>query len=215
MQSMMALVEKQRGLGEDTPIRFDKFYQHFAGPYLDDHRNECCMWFLNHTDSDYLLFIDSDIQYDPWQAYALIKAAAEQGVTIISGVYYNSFFHLGGLRALIHRWEPDPRFNGENNLIAVAPEDIDNLVPEDKPHQVDACGAGFMAIHRECLKDMGEVYLHPQPYFAELCINNIHMGEDLSFCVRAEAVGHHTYVLPMIEVTHFKTCAIKRTPSPS
>lgn len=220
MLSVMALVEKERALGElndpQVPrVRFDQFYSHFSGPYLDDHRNECSLWFLNHTDSDYLLFIDSDVAFDPNQPYTLIQTAAEHKVSILSGVYYNSFYHLGGVRALIHRWEEDPRFSNARNLIAVPAEDIEALYPQDKPHPIDGCGAGFMAIHRECLLDMQKVYEMPQPFFAELCINGIHMGEDLSFCVRAAAVNHPSYVLPCIEVEHFKTCSIKRPPSPS
>jgi glycosyltransferase involved in cell wall biosynthesis len=215
MLSVMALVEKQRALGEDTPVRFDQFYAQLSGPYLDDERNQCALWFMNHTDSDYLVFIDSDIGFNPNQVFTLVRTAHENGVTILSGVYYNQFHHLGGLRALIHNWEPDERFGGARNLIAVTPDYIDSLSPSDKPHQVGACGAGFLAIHRSVLIDMQNIYELPQPYFAELNFNGIHMGEDFTFCIRANALNHPTYVLPSIQVTHYKTCGIRPIPSPS
>lgn len=220
MLSMMQLVEKERALGELLDpalprVRFDKFYAQYSGPYLDDSRNRCVQWFHNDTESDYLVFIDSDIAFDANKVFSLVEVAAEHGVTILSGVYYNQFGK--DLRALIYEWG-DPALSGMNrnyldddarDLIPLANIQLSALYPQDKPHPVDACGAGFFAIHRKVFIDMAAQYAVPQQFFAELCLGGIHMGEDLTFCVRAKAVGHQTYVFPSIEVDHYKTCVIR------
>lgn len=223
MLSMMQLVEKERALGLEidpaTPrVRFDQFFALFSGPYLDDSRNRCVNWFFT-TDSDYLVFIDSDIGFNANQVFDLIETAHNNGVTILTGVYYNQFGNK--LRALVHEWgDPaesqgiDPALLDDDarDLIPLAPIHLTSFYPQNKPHPVDACGAGFVAIHRKVFIDMSARYALPQQFFAELCLGGIHMGEDLTFCVRAKAVGHQTYVLPSIEVDHYKTCRVRSQP---
>lgn len=219
MLSMMQLIEKERALGiahndSERVVRFDKFYAQFSGPYLDDSRNRCVQWFYNETESDYLFFIDSDIGFDANQVFELIRVAAEHHVTILSGVYYNQF--RDELKALIYEWG-DPALNGldvstldpaAQDLIPFAPIVLAGLYPQTKPHPIDACGAGFFAVHRSVFTDMSTVYFLPTPFFAENNLGGIHMGEDLTFCVRAKAIGHQPYVLPSIEVDHYKTCRV-------
>lgn len=220
MLSMMQLIEKERALGladdGETPrVRFDQFYAQHSGPYLDDSRNRCVQWFYNNTQSDYLMFIDSDIGFDANQVFDLIYAAAEHGISILTGVYYNQFGQ--NLRALVYEWG-DPRETGLNmnfldddaqDLVPLAEITLAGLYPQDKPHPVDACGAGFFAVHRKVFEDLSARYAVPQQFFAELTLGGIHMGEDLTFCLRAKAEGHTTYVLPSIDVTHYKTCGIR------
>lgn len=220
MLSVLQLFEKERALGHEfdpsTPrVRFDQFYSHFSGPYLDDSRNRCVEWFIANTQSDFLVFIDSDIAFDANQVYDLVETADANGVTILTGVYYNQFGDK--LRALVHHWG-DPALSGMDknyldddaqDLIPFANVELGGMYPQDKPHEVDACGAGFFAVHRQVFVDMSARYAVPQQFFAELVLGGIHMGEDLTFCVRAKAVGHPTYVLPKIEVDHFKTCRVR------
>lgn len=222
MLSMMQLVEKERALGiehaedpDSRPVRFDRFFALHSGPYLDDSRNRCVQWFYNETESDYLLFIDSDIGFDANDAFQLIESAADNGISILTGVYYNQFG--ADLRALVYEWG-NPADAGMNmnyldddakNLNPLPAIVLAGLYPQSKPHPVDACGAGFMAIHRKVFEDMSATYAVPQQFFAELCLGGIHMGEDLTFCVRAKAVGHSTYVLPSIEVDHYKMCRVR------
>lgn len=218
MLSIMALVEQERmyqhTFDPAVPrVRFDKFYAQNSGPYLDDERNKCVQWFLSQTQSDYLIFIDSDIQFNPTDPFTLVETAASSEVTILTGVYYNSFYP-NGLAALVHKWGDDPQLE-QSNLLPLSVSDIHALNPPDIPHAVDACGAGFLAIHRSCLTDMFNTYGQPLPWFAELVLDGIHMGEDFTFCIRANYAGHPTYVLPSIGVTHYKTSALKPVPFPT
>lgn len=212
MLSIMALVEKERAMGHTIDplvprIRFDKFYAQHSGPYLDDERNKCVQWFFNDTQSDFLLFIDSDISFDPDQAFNLIQMAVDHRISILSGIYYNSFYPTG-IGSLAFDWKHDEELN-QPNLKPLSVDELHALGDIDKPHEVGGCGAGFLAISRQCLIDMQNLYGPPLPWFAELVLDGIHMGEDLTFCIRAKYAGHPTYVLPSITVSHFKTCAIR------
>lgn len=215
MLSVMAVVEQERMYQHtfdpaQPRVRFDKVYLQKSGPYLDDERNKCVQWFMTQTESDYLVFIDSDIEFAPLDPYTLVATAAEHHVTLLTGVYYNSFFPHG-LAALVHNWKHDDELN-QQNLIPLSVDEMHALTPADKPHEVAACGAGFLAIHRDVLTDMHKTYGPPLPWFAELVLDNIHMGEDFTFCIRAKYAGHPTYVLPSITVAHYKTCAIRPMP---
>lgn len=214
MTSIMALVEKERALQHEVDslvprVRFDKYYSHLSGPYLDDARNNCALWFLaDEAQSEWLLYIDSDIEFTPDQPFELIRTAHESGVTILTGVYYSDFYQHGGIRALVHEWGEHP-ITKLRDLIPLAPIHLAGLYPQNKPHPMDACGFGFVAVHRSVFLDMSDHYGLPQPFFAELCIDEVHMGEDLTFCIRSAAIDHRPYVLPSVAVVHHKHCALR------
>lgn len=218
MLSMMATIQQERinAQSDDAPpVRLDQFFAHHSGPYLDVHRNTCALWFLNEVESDYLLFIDSDIGFKPSDPFKLIQTAHENGVTILTGVYYNQFDNE--LRALVHEWGESPKFKHVDDtpcmdMIPLTNVAINTLYPQDKPHPIDGCGAGFLAIHRSVFTDMQPHYALPLPFFAELVIDDVWMGEDLTFCIRAKAVGHQPYVLPSIELDHHKMCNVRSSP---
>lgn len=217
MVAMMATIQQERvnaGTDDTLPVQFDMFYSHFCGPYLDDGRNFCALWFLNETESDYLVFIDSDVVPKPSDPFTLVHTAHTHGVTLLSGVYYNQFNNHGGLRALVHEWGPSPTYRDEDgtplrDLIPLPQVALNAMYPQTKPHPIDACGFGMVAVHRSCLVDMKARYAEPQPFFAELVLDGIHMGEDLTFCVRAAALDHRPHVLPSIEVDHYKVCNVR------
>lgn len=189
------------------------------GPYLDDGRNLCSIWFLNNTDDDYLLFIDSDVvMRSPSQAFDLIESMDLHGVTVCSGVYYSNSIHpcRPGIGALIFEWGDNPNFHDESgnvakDLIPLADIHISAFHPQSKPHPIDSSGAGFLAIHRSVFTDMiaANRANDPTPFFAKQVIGGIAMGEDHVFNLRANSLGHTPHVLPSIELDHLKTCIIR------
>lgn len=208
MRSIMGLVEHERGLQHTTDpliprVQFDQFLDRISGPYLDDERNRCVEWFLNSTNSTHLLFIDSDIAFTPQQAYGLIEHSLTHSHQLISGVYYNQYPE--GILPVVYRWEPD-----DENVSHLANLTRKELQAHPDPTmQVDAAGAGFLAIHRDLLNLIGSTYASCTPWFAEVALNNVHMGEDMTFCVRAAMVGHPPHVVPSIELDHYKSCVIR------
>jgi hypothetical protein len=215
--------ERKRRQTDDPSVprvRFNAFYAESRhGPYLDDGRNMCVQWFLNHDDADYLLFIDSDIVFTPDQPYQLIQAMFDQGVTLATGVYYSVNVHpvISGITALVYEWGNNPHMRHLDSdepvrdLIPKAPVHIDAYYPQDKLHPVDSAGAGFLAIHRSVLIDMRDAARvgDPTPWFAELVIDGIHMLEDHVFCLRAASLNHRPHVLPCLELGHIKPLVVR------
>lgn len=228
MASILNLVEHERKTGgefihpEDEEygwvksgqhydrIHFGQFYSKFAGPYLDTERNVCVQWFLNACVSDYLLFIDSDIAFRPEQAYELCRIAHLNNLPLIGGVYYNALD--GIISPLAYLWRHDDTL-GQRNLKPIPQPAMESMAGVSPFAAVDAMGAGFMLISRELLNAMTTVYDKPTPWFAELDIDGIQMGEDFTFCVRAAAIGYQPYIAPGIIVDHYKVCLLRQAPS--
>lgn len=222
MLSIIALIDHERTLQHTTDpqlprVQFDQFYSHFAGPYLDDERNRCIEWYLANTTSDYLLFIDSDISFKPEDAFGLVELASARDIYLLSGIYYSPL--RSGVGPVVYRW-----MTTDDGMIltALTTKDIRAGAELDDIMPVDATGAGFMCIDRRLIKLIGDMFSpHPgqscTPWFAEVSLNNVHMGEDMTFCVRSTHVGHLPHVAPRIELNHYKSCVIRpdqTTPDP-
>lgn len=230
MGSILALVDHERrhngepidpdDISEHAPVRsaashldrihFGQFYSKLAGPYLDTERNACIEWFNNACTSDYLLFIDSDMACRPEQAYDLCRIALINDLTLIGGVYYNALD--GIISPLAYLWKHDERL-GQRNLFPIPPAALESMAGLTDFAPVDALGTGFMLISRVLIDAMTEVFDKPTPWFAELDVDGIQMGEDFTFCVRAASIGHQPHVAPRIVVDHYKTCLLRQSPS--
>lgn len=190
-------------------IHFGQFFSKLAGPYLDTERNACVEWFINHCVSDYLLFIDSDMSPKPEQAYDLCRIAIQNDLQLIGGTYYNALD--GAISPLAYLWRHDEAL-GQRNLRPIPQAALESMAELTDHAAVDAMGTGMMLIHRSVFDAMGSVYDKPTPWFAELDIDGIQMGEDFTFCVRAAAIGIQPYVAPRIVIDHYKTCVLRQVP---
>lgn len=148
-------------------------------------RNEITMRLLNQTDADYLMWIDSDIQFPPYGVWRLLI----RDVDIVGGVYYHK------------NAKADPtvmRFN-EEGLFTTLYE-----FPTDRPFEVDGIGTGFLLIKRQVLerftpdvvKDIGT------PFGIGSGPTGREEGEDLSFCRRARKLGYQIWADPTIPLYH-------------
>ncbi len=221
MRSIMALVNRERELQhthdpQEPRVQFDQFLDRFAGPYLDDERNRCVEWFLNHTTSDRLLFIDSDTGFKPEDAFNLIALAEDRDLWLVGGVYMNAWSSFPGDDAgqntgpVAYRWEQN--FPEAPDLFAKIPwKEVD--AHPDEVMEVDAIGTGFLSIHRNLLNKVGTRYGRPTPWFAEVNLHGVHLGEDMTFCQRAALEGHPPMLATRILVDHYKTCMIRPIPT--
>lgn len=176
-------------------LRLVHFFAKHAGPYLDTERNNVVAMF-NATDADVLLFVDSDLEFTP-EDVAKVVAAADP-LRIVGGAYYNQYPE--GLCPVAYEWRHDDELGVEN--LKPITRTLTGLA------EVDAVGTGFMAIHRDTLRLLADHYLNPTPWFAELPIRGIQMGEDLTFCCRAKALGVSVFVDMDVNLTHYKTAAV-------
>jgi hypothetical protein len=156
-------------------------------------RNEITMRLLNQTNADYLMWIDSDIQFPEWGVTRLIQ----RDLDIVGGIYYHKTAQA----------DPTIYELNEDGLYQKILE-----FPTDRLFEVDGIGTGFLLIKRsvferftpEVIKELGTPFgLGKGPTGRE-------EGEDLSFCRRAKALGYKVWADPSIPLFHIGKIAYGR-----
>jgi hypothetical protein len=198
----------------------DRLFDHAAGRIsarvgtigLVAARNSVAEHFLA-SDSDWLLWIDSDMGFDPDTPYRLLQVADPVERPIVGGLCFVSreVAHDGmmGFRTqplpTIYDWTEDE--TGTPRFLSAPMYPVNALI------QVRATGSAMVLIHRSVFERMAE-HLESlpaeecnnfgQPYDQVRGPNNSLLGEDVSFCVRANALEIPIHVHTGVRTTHFK-----------
>ena len=162
-------------------------------------RNVVVKTFLETTDADWLLMIDSDerLSLDTW--HKLIDAAHDKDRPIVSGLVFAAFFDENdGLR-------PVPTIYHMDSEKGLQPIDA---YPEDQLIEVDAVGTGCILIHRSVLLDMQKQATPNQgsnwAWFVEGAIDGTYFGEDLLFSKRLKSMGYKIHAHTGAILPHHK-----------
>lgn len=190
-----------------TAGKFSYLIMQEGGHYLDDARNAVVERALNECgDFDWLLFCDDDQTFTAANFDTLFEKATPDH-KVIAGWYLTTF---KGITPCVFQWGPHERYGEHFNAVTVA--DIREAERDDQGYvPVDATGTGFMAIRRELLIEMRDRYSYPCTPFAELPINGVNCGEDLTFCSRVRQMGYGVFIHPDVNVGHVKTLELKET----
>ena len=158
-------------------------------------RNALVEWFLA-SPAQYLIQIDSDMVWAPDAVHRLLAVADPVERPIVgglcfaqeadTGMIWPTMFDLAGTEDNVEfvrydAWEPDA------------------LLP------VGSTGAAFLLTHRsvlETIRDRG--FSSAYPWFQEREIGGKRSGEDVSFCLRAAAVGATVHVATSVAIGHIK-----------
>jgi hypothetical protein len=181
---------------------------------LSHARNTATAAFLA-SDSDWLLWIDTDIGFEPDALEKLLAVADPETAPIVGGLCFieGDFSHdfRGGLRSslapTLYDWawiEPKSGMPGTYKMVARQEWATDAVT------RVGATGAGFLLTHRSVYEKISawlqESGAPPHIWFeripgadGELC------GEDISFCLRAHQIGLPVLVHTGVITTHQKT----------
>ena len=162
---------------------FEEFGVCAGSVYVDDARNHIVRWFLDDTDCDKLVSMDSDIGF---RAEDLAQLDADD-LDCVSGCYYNVFD--GVLKPVAKFLDRDDE-------------------PDDPLMEVEAVGAGFSMLSRDLLEKMRAEYGEPCPWFAEPIIDGEHFGEDYAFCRRVREMGSKVYLDLRVQLDHYKTIRV-------
>ena len=162
-------------------------------------RNVVVKTFLETTDADWLLMIDSDerLSLDTW--HKLVDSAHEKDRPIVSGLVFAAFFDGDdGLRPVPTIYRMDP----EKGLEAIDGYPIDELI------EVDATGTGCLLIHRSVLLDMQKQATVNQgkdwAWFVEGAIDGTYFGEDLLFSKRLKSLQYKIHAHTGAILPHHK-----------
>jgi hypothetical protein len=162
-------------------------------------RNVVVKTFLETTDADWLLMIDSDerLSLDAW--HKLLDAAHDKERPIVSGLVFAAFFdEQDGLRPVPTIY----RMDMEKGLQPIDDYPIDELI------DVDAVGTGCLLIHRSVLLDMQKQATPNQgkdwAWFVEGAIDGTYFGEDLLFSKRLKSMGYKIHAHTGAILPHHK-----------
>ena len=162
-------------------------------------RNVVVKTFLETTDADWLLMIDSDERLSLQTWHKLIDSAHDKDRPIVSGLVFAAFFDgEDSLRPVPTIYRMDP----EKGLEAIDAYPIDKLI------EVDATGTGCLLIHRSVLLDMQKQATSNQgkdwAWFVEGAINGTYFGEDLLFSKRLKSMGYKIFAHTGAILPHHK-----------
>lgn len=207
-----ALRGKERRMGE---------YYFGTGPYIHDNRARIARYFLECTGKQWLWMLDNDIKFPPDALYQLLDAAEEHDCKILGAAYWNQYPGTNCYLSWL-QFTPKGIYAVEN-----LPED------SSKPMPVTAVGMGCTLIHRSVFEAVVADYPNDpwDTFAADLLVQfedggfligrvpddfdqevierrkvagTQRMGEDVTFCIRAQKAGFQTYGLPSLTVDHYK-----------
>lgn len=167
-----------------------------GGNNIVEQRNQVVRSFLEDSDADWLLFVDTDQTFDQHLPRRLLASADPESRPVVSAL-------VMAQRNPPHR-PITPAFVVEFNGRFVVPDTIPSGVVDCIP------GAGCVLIHRTVLQAIREKF-EPHtafPWFAHTEHRTDagwdSLGEDYTFMTRARALGFPTCVDTTIHVGHVK-----------
>lgn len=154
-----------------------------VGSLIYTSRNELAQHALK-MEADYVLWLDSDMKFEPDLLEKMIAKMDKFGIDILSGLYFRRV----------------PPFTP----VAFDQLDLDengNCVHHNIDHvpggflQIAGCGFGCVLMKVDVLLDVIATFRDAFSPFPGV-------GEDLSFCIRARKCGHSIWLDPSIELGH-------------
>lgn len=167
------------------PRRIDGIVR-VEGGLLSRQRNEVVKTFLDLTDVEWLLFIDSDESITVEAFDKLVATAHAVQRPVVAGLYFGT--QPGGALGLPR---PVPHlYRRADDGVSVLP--IADY-PTDQVIEIDAAGTGCLLIHRSVLEEI-RALADPMEgpdwcWFRDLPVGGRWLGEDLYFCRRVRSIG--------------------------
>lgn len=160
-------------------------------------RNVIGRGFLAHPlRPEYLVFVDSDIDWRPDQLWQLAETARGDGLPILSGLVCMQ----GGRDASLMR-------------PLMYDYDFCEVQPTGGLQQVFCVGCGFLAIHRSALLQLYDTHREPTPWFNYEHRHGKAVSEDVVFAQRCWDAGIPIHVDGRIAVGHRKIHSFTMEPT--
>ena len=207
-----------------------RFYFLFNESLITRARNYCCDEFMR-SDATHLMFVDSDIGFNPHDVIALLAMAdpnpENNPYDVIGGPYPKKTISWEKIKMAVDKGfaDEDPenlaRFVGD---YVFNPKNGQGSIPIHEPVEVLEIGTGFMMIRKNTLQKFAEKF--PQysykpdhvrtehfdgsreimQYFqAEIDSNKRYLSEDYWFCQKIQELGMKTWFCPWMRLNHVGT----------
>lgn len=172
------------------PRRIAGFLPNSSGANITNARNEIVKDFLER-DLDWLLFIDTDMTFEPDLVERLIRAAHPEKRPILGALCF-SLQNGNEASPTIYTFREDGRLGRIFDY------------PRDQLIQPAATGTGCLLIHRSVFEKMRGKFSPAYPWFQETHVKDLPVGEDITFCIRAGSMEIPTFVDTSIKCGHEK-----------
>jgi len=147
------------------------------------------------NDTDYVLWLDSDMTFEPNLLKNLLKDIEEKGCDIVTALAFR--------RQIPY----NPAIYKKIRMGATAKECITENYddyPENSLFEIDACGMAGCLMKTKVLKDIidiGHTAFMPIPGY----------GEDISFCIRARKLGYKIFCDSSVKMGHITETVVTET----
>jgi len=212
-------------LCQSYEITVDFFYL-FNESLITRARNYCADEFLRQTEYTHLMFIDSDIGFNPNDVLSLAALADPDGdKDIICGPYPKKTISWEKIKRAVDKGFADENPHELQNFVGdfvFNPAEGQTEIRLDEPVEVLEGGTGFMMIQRKAFEKFEETYpeLHYKPdhvrsahfdgsreimcYFDALIDpkSKRYLSEDYMFCQWARAAGLKVWMCPWMQLSH-------------
>lgn len=182
-----------------SPQRVEAVVSVQSGPLIAMARNDIVKMFLTDHRAPWLWMVDTDMVFTPDALTRLIVAADPTDRPIMGGLCWSD----GDDGPLPTMYELVDQGAGQAAFARYT------QWPEGQPVQVGGTGAACLLMHRSVLKSLRAGYggkTDPVfPWFRESTMGRRGLGEDLTFCLRAQTAGFPIYVHTGVECGHMKS----------
>lgn len=203
-----------------------QLYYLFNESLITRARNYCVDEFLR-SDATHLMFIDSDIGFNPNDVIALLALQSDDNsdYDVIGGPYPKKCISWEKIKLAVDKGMAD---NDPNNLekyvgdYVFNPKGGQREIPIGQPVEVMEIGTGFMMIRRATFDKYKEVYPHLSykpdhvrtaafdgsreihAYFDCIIdpVSKRYLSEDYMFCYNVEKMGSKVWLCPWMSMNH-------------
>lgn len=202
-----------------------QLYYLFNESLITRARNYCVDEFLR-SDATHMMFLDSDIGFNPNDVLALMAMQSDDSpYDVIGGPYPKKCISWEKIKAAVDKGMADENPNNLEKYVGdyvFNPKATTNQIPIGEPVEVRELGTGFMMIRRATFDKYKEAYpeLSYKPdhvrtehfdgtreihaYFD--CIidpeSKRYLSEDYMFCYNVEKAGMKTWLCPWMSMNH-------------
>lgn len=187
---MLALARKHGG------ARVDVFLAAPSGPNISEARNLIVRRFLDECRAPWLWMLDTDMAFAPDALDRLTAAADPVQRPVVGALCYSQDENGGDPHPTLYEFVED---GGQPGFARY------RTWPEDACFPVAATGAACLLVHRAALERVEAVSGdRAAPWFRESVIGAALVGEDMTFCLRAQAAGIPVHVHTGVQAGHVK-----------
>lgn len=203
-----------------------QFYFLFNESLITRARNYCADEFMR-SEAQHLMFIDSDIGFNPQDVLALmaLQAAEPEKYNIIGGPYPKKCISWEKIKLAVDKGLADEDPNTLDRYVGdyvFNPKENTGSIKINEPVEVLEIGTGFMMVHKSAMKKFADKYpeYHYKPdhvrtehfdgsreimmYFqAEVDPKSKrYLSEDYWFCQKAQEADIRTWFCPWMKLQH-------------